>query len=725
MLAIVRKLLFSSLFLILIGAVLSTLPGLRVEDVSAAPISPYIMVQPEQTLNSSITPGMNYTIAVYTDYAGSDIWGWELGLTFNPDILQGLEVLNGDLITTEKNTRARFEPGTFDNVAGSLTGAAGFFNPNPLPAPVTSGPGTLTYVTFIVVGTGISDIMLGTSISLLTSLSGWGYYIIDSSQPPGASEPPHGVDHIGHGSFNNIPYGHDVAVTNIVAPASAILGDNVAINVTVANEGSFTETFNLTVTANSTQVGNQTVTDLESAQSETLTFIWNTTGTVAGNYMINATAWLTDMDPSDNNRTATIEVRTLHDVAITNLQIPSGVTIGDLAAINVTVANQGTFLEDINLTITYQLNVPSKPPPVKINTTLFQLAERPAFEEISVDWNTAGLVKGSYKINATITIAQDEAPGDNTRTAFIPLEGHDISVTEISATSTVFVGEPVTITVTVKNLGSFEETFDVTVTYGPDKILIDTQQVMSLAPETSTTLTFAWDTTGVATGLYTVNATAVLSSDINLENNNLPDTVLVATPTGHIAGTVEDASTGDPIEDVQVSAGDYFAFTDADGHYNITNVPTGTHIVTASKSGFQTSTETNINVVARQTTALDFALTPLPTTGTITGTVTDANGTPIEGVNVTISGHSDTTDGGGQYIIADVPAGTYTVTASKDGYETYSNSNVVVTAGQTTTLNFELTQKPQDITLYAAIGIIVIIVLSGIAIYLLRTRKAK
>jgi hypothetical protein len=667
---------------------------------------------------------MNYTIAVYTDYSGSDVWGWEFGLTFNPSILQGLEVANGDLITTQKDPLARFVPGAFDNVLGILSGAAGFFNPISPPPPTTSGPGTLAYVRFGVVGTGISNIMLGTSISLLTSLSGWGYYIIDSSQPPGASAPPYGVDHIGHGSFNNIPYGHDIGVTNVAAPASAVLGDNVAINVTVANEGSFTETFNLTVTANATQVGNQTVTDLESAQSETLAFIWNTTGTAGGNYVINATAWLADIDPSDNNLTTTIEIRTLHDTAITNLQTPSSVTIGDLAAINVTVANQGTFVEDINLTITYQLNVPSKPPPVTINTTLFQLAERPAFETISVNWNTAGLARGSYKINATITIAQDEDPGDNTETVFVPLEGHDVSVTEISANSTVFIGEPVTITVTVKNLGNFDETFDVTVTYGPDKILIDTQQVVSLAPDNSETLTFTWDTTGIAAGLYTLNATAWVTSDINLENNNLPDTVVVAAPIGHIAGTAEDAATGDPLEGVQVSAGGYSDVTDANGHYNITNVPTGTHIVTASKSGFQTSTETDVNVIARQTTTLDFVLTTLPTTGTVTGTVTDANGTPTEGVNVTISGHSDITDGNGQYTIADVPAGTYTVTASKDGYETYSNSNVVVTAGQTTTLSFRIIPKPQDITQYVAIAIIaIIVVIAGVAVYLLRTRK--
>jgi hypothetical protein len=458
--------------------------------------------------------------------------------------------------------------------------------------------------------------------------------------------------------------------------------------------------------------------------------MWNTTDIVAGTYVINATAWIIDMDASDNHRASTIEMRTRHDAAIINFQVPSHAIVGDPVLINVTIANQGTFEENVNLTIAYQLNMRFPPPLTMINTTLFQLAKRPTSDTVSVNWNTAGINKGSYVINATLTIAQDEEPSDNTQKLVIQLEGHDVAVTDVSATTSVFIGEPVTITVTVKNVGNFEETFDVNVTYGSSYILIGTQQVVSLAMEDNATLTFTWDTAGVTAGLYTMNATAWLTTDVNLADNSLEDTVFVATPSGHIAGTVEDAFTGDPLEGVQVSAGSYSDVTDANGHYNITSVPVGTYTVTASKSGFQTSSKTNVNVAARLTTSLDFNITPLPTSGNIAGTITDAStGDPIESANVTVPGYFDITDQNGRYNITNVPAGTYTITVSKDGYENFSNENVIVTAGQTRTLDIELAATPVDgippILLYAAAGVIAVVVIVGIALYLRKSRKAK
>ena len=56
--------------------------------VSAVPLSPYIMVVPEKTLDPAIVPGKNYTISVYTDYTGSDVAAWDLSLTFNPSVFQ-------------------------------------------------------------------------------------------------------------------------------------------------------------------------------------------------------------------------------------------------------------------------------------------------------------------------------------------------------------------------------------------------------------------------------------------------------------------------------------------------------------------------------------------------------------------------------------------------------------------------------------------------------------
>jgi hypothetical protein len=83
-------------------------------------------------------------------------------------------------------------------------------------------------------------------------------------------------------------------------------------------------------------------------------------------------------------------------------------------------------------------------------------------------------------------------------------------------------------------------------------------------------------------------------------------------------------------------------------------------------------------------------------TGTISGTVTDKDtGNSIEGATVTANGYSDPdgTDTYGDYTIPNVPVGTsYTVTASKAGYQSQSQSNIEVLEDQTTTVNFQLTQ---------------------------------
>jgi len=107
-------------------------------------------------------------------------------------------VTNGDLITKDKHPTAEFTPGPFNNTEGklSLTGAFFFFYPWLPPPFVTSGPGTLANVTFIVIDYGASDIIFGND----TELIGWNfttnmeYPIIDADVEP---------EHIEHGYFSN------------------------------------------------------------------------------------------------------------------------------------------------------------------------------------------------------------------------------------------------------------------------------------------------------------------------------------------------------------------------------------------------------------------------------------------------------------------------------------------------------------------------------------------
>jgi hypothetical protein len=80
-----------------------------------------------------------------------------------------------------------------------------------------------------------------------------------------------------------------------------------------------------------------------------------------------------------------------------------------------------------------------------------------------------------------------------------------------------------------------------------------------------------------------------------------------------------------------------------------------------------------------------------PTTGTLSGTVTNAStAAPISGATVSISGGpSTTTDSSGNYSFT-LAGGTYSVTASATGYNSSTTNGVSVTAGNSTTANFAL-----------------------------------
>lgn len=179
-----------------------------------------------------------------------------------------------------------------------------------------------------------------------------------------------------------------------------------------------------------------------------------------------------------------------------------------------------------------------------------------------------------------------------------------------------------------------------------------------------------------------------------------------------------------PITGVNVTAnGDYTNTTDANGYYMIAGLHPGDYNITASAVGYY-SNSTSETVISGETITVDFELTPLP--GVIAGTVTDAStGDPISGANVTANGVSVSTGADGSYSIELAP-GNYTVTVSKDGYESSSKTNITVVTGDTTTVDFELTPTPGiPWYLYVAAAGVVAIIIVGVAFYFLRIRKPK
>jgi len=101
---------------------------------------------------------------------------------------------------------------------------------------------------------------------------------------------------------------HDVAVTDVTSPAEVAEGDDASIDVDVSNPGDFEETFNVTLTYDTTLIKTEPIT-LASGNSTTISFTWNTTGVTPDTYTITAEAILsTDENLTNNEATTSITV---------------------------------------------------------------------------------------------------------------------------------------------------------------------------------------------------------------------------------------------------------------------------------------------------------------------------------------------------------------------------------------------------------------------------------
>jgi len=87
-----------------------------------------------------------------------------------------------------------------------------------------------------------------------------------------------------------------------------------------------------------------------------------------------------------------------------------------------------------------------------------------------------------------------------------------------------------------------------------------------------------------------------------------------------------------------------------------------------------------------------------PGIGNISGYVRDAGNNPIIGASVTTGAYTAMSGSDGGYTLANLLTGTYSVTASKAGYQSQTKTGIVVSAGETTSCSFNLTANPGAIT---------------------------
>lgn len=142
-------------------------------------------------------------------------------------------------------------------------------------------------------------------------------------------------------------------------------------------------------------------------------------------------------------------------------------------------------------------------------------------------------------------------------------------------------------------------------------------------------------------------------------------------PTYSISGEIQDQD-GDPLAGADVTADGNTVVSDGNGVYRITGVVAGTYTVTPSRDEYDFTPTSRDVTVGPSGQHVDF--TGTLRTYTISGNVSVA-GVGLANVSVTDGTRTATTDANGDYSIADVPSGTYSVTCGEDldgdGYGDY------------------------------------------------------
>jgi len=410
-----RKTLFSIILIMFLLASTN-----KVDITSASPAT-YLYVGPSVVKGVTPTNSFNINISVT---AAPQIYAWEIFFEWDPALLNVSSIKEGDFLhrwdidpftgekTPKYTTTFLFSPSfSVANLQGSIKVVCSLLGD----VPWSSGDGWL--LTF-----GFTVKAYGSSVLKLFKTSLYDHFEAGSPAPTYYSN--------NDGFFYNEAF-HDIAVTNVQTyPTTVVANEAVTINVTVTNQGNFTETFDVAAYADiyaydaldpdvllvgdEITVGTQTVTDLTVGAATTLTFTLNTTGVAEGNYTISAKSLLLDDDTRDNtfiNGKVTVKTPALHDIAVTNVVLSSTeVTVGENVTITVTIKNEGGFNETFDVIVFYDNTAIAN----KTNTTLMNGTST----TLTFTWDTTGVSEGTYTISARVPPVAGERDSDKADNTF-------------------------------------------------------------------------------------------------------------------------------------------------------------------------------------------------------------------------------------------------------------------------------------------------------------------
>lgn len=205
---------------------------------------------------------------------------------------------------------------------------------------------------------------------------------------------------------------------------------------------------------------------------------------------------------------------------------------GDLVNVRVRVSNLGNTLESCNVTVFADVSLVVIGDEVVVGRSDVVLSAGTS-STLDFTWNTAAVASGNYTTSARTAVVPYETNTANNLlvngTVRILPVAHDVTVSSVSVSGNPAVpGDTVNVWVDVSNLGSVQESFNVTayadinITIIGDEVTIGSQP-LTLSRKSSTTLHFAWSTPPDL-GNYTISARAgTVPGETNTTNNLFVD----------------------------------------------------------------------------------------------------------------------------------------------------------------------------------------------------------
>jgi hypothetical protein len=227
-------------------------------------------------------------------------------------------------------------------------------------------------------------------------------------------------------------------------------------------------------------------------------------------------------------------------------------------------------------------------------------------------------------------------------------------------------------------------------------------------------------TLGLVSGSYSVRASRAgyIQSDnvfVDLsagQSVNLPSNLAIRNDLATISGFVLNLS-GNPIQLARVTVTNgnstFEALTNAQGFYNF-NLSSGTWSLRAERTGFVARPPVSVSLSSGdnvQNQNFSLASGANQVSGTIRRVVVNPDGTvglaPFAGVQITAvptvgNPVNATSNNSGQYSLS-IPAGTYEMRVSRQGFTTVGNTSINLTVTETISgLDFELRPNPSSVT---------------------------